>query len=141
MKVAVSNHISPQKTAANVDAYLLLGKIMNRTGIQRRQLFSLLTDSGYLINDDIFTNWGRMGRKFPSDWKLLWTMIRILSQPHLPQRCTAHEALHFLALTGLPFNALMQVATLFPAEEFYTALAIYLPIDFSMWIKTQIDLK
>lgn len=122
---------------ANQEAHLLLGMLMERTGIRRPQLLALLAERGYQVSDDMFTNWGRKGRAFPRNWPLLRAIIGILSQPRLPGRCTAGEALRFFALTALPFTELAQVAALFPAGEFNQALVGYLPASVAEFLRTE----
>jgi hypothetical protein len=122
---------------ANCEAHLQLGMLMERAGIRKTELLARLWELGYEVSDDTFTNWGRKGRAFPRDWLLLRSLIGILSQPYLPRRCTAAEALQFFALTGLPICELEIVAALFPLEEFNQALVSYLPTGLIDWLTDQ----
>lgn len=99
---ATATQASACSPGANCEAHLLIGMLMERTGIRRATLLTQLVELGYEVSDDTFANWGRRGRAFPRDWPLLRAIIGILSQRHLPQPCTAYEALRFFALTGLP---------------------------------------
>jgi hypothetical protein len=105
----------------------LLGGLIDRTGLRKHEFLARLAELGYCISDNTFINWGRPGRAFPRDWSLLRAMLRILSDSHHDQRCSASEALRFCQLTGLPFSELQALAQLFPTEEFVQALIPYLP--------------
>lgn len=116
-----------KNNSPNREAYLLLWTLLERSGMSKAALLARLADHGHCINDDTFTNWGRPGRAFPRNWSLLRAMIRIVSDPSLEQPCTAHEALYFWSLTGLPFAELPALAELFSADAFEQALLPYLP--------------
>jgi hypothetical protein len=119
---------------ANCQAYLLLGKILDRMGLRKRELLAELAELGHLINDDTFTNWGRPGRSFPRDWVLIRDLLSIISKSEQKERCTAYEALKFCALVQLPFTELNGIASLFPTDEFISALAQYLSSELVLGI-------
>jgi len=114
--------------SASREAYLLLGMLIERTGMRRTAFLAGLAELGYEVGDDAFTNWGRPERAFPRDWALLRALIVVLRDPNLDRRCTVVEALRFFALTELPFAELSALTELFPADELGPALVAYLPI-------------
>ncbi len=116
-------------TAANREAYLLLGMLIDRTGMRRAGFLARLAELGYEVSDDALTNWGRPGRSFPRDWPLLRALLAVVSDPSLERRCTVAEGLRFLALTELPFTELGSLANIFPVDELVAALMCYLPLS------------
>jgi hypothetical protein len=119
------------KHAANQEAHLLLTHLIDRMGLNRRSFLGRLADLGYLFSDYDLVNWGRTGRSFPNDWAALRAMIEVVTEGQPPtRRCTAAEALQFFGLVGMPFPELRSSATLFPADEFNSALAAYIPTAF-----------
>jgi predicted ATPase len=119
---------SAQRLTSNQEAHLLLTRLIERMGLNKRGFLERLADLGFAFSDDDFKNWGRAGRSFPHDWAALRAMIQVVThnQP-AKRRCTAVEALQFLGLVGMPFPELQPVARLFTADEFSSALAAYIP--------------
>jgi len=112
----------------NQEAHLALTRLIERVGLNRRSFLVRLADLGYAFSDDDFVNWGRAGRSFPRDWGALSAMIEVVTRDQPPdRRCTAGEALEFLARTGMPFAELPALAALYSPAEFNAALTTYLP--------------
>jgi hypothetical protein len=119
---------SAQSYPSNQEAHLLLTRLIDRVGLNRRGFLDRLADLGFACSDDDFKNWSRAGRAFPRDWQALRAMIQVVTQEQPAQRrCTAAEALRFLSLVGMPFAELQPIAELFSPDEFSTALSAYLP--------------
>ena len=119
------------KSAANQEAHLLLTHLIERVGLNRRSFLARLADLGHLFSDYDLANWGRAGRSFPNDWAALRAMIQVVTEGQpATRRCTAAEALRFFGLVGMPFPELRSSAALFPADEFSSALAAYMPAAF-----------
>jgi hypothetical protein len=119
------------KLAANQEAHLLLTHLIDRVGLNRRSFLARLADLEYLFSDYDLANWGRAGRSFPNDWAALRAMIQVVTEGQpATRRCTAAEALRFFGLVGMPFPELRSSAALFPADEFSSALAAYMPAAF-----------
>jgi len=120
-----------RKPAPNQEAHLLLTHLIDRVGLNRRNFLARLADLGHLFSDYDLANWGRAGRSFPNDWAALRAMIQVLTEGQpATRRCTAAEALQFFGLVGMPFPELRSSAALFPADEFSSALAAYIPAAF-----------
>src|SRR5215212_1830514 len=116
------------KPTPNQEAHLLLTRLIERVGLNRRSFLERLADLGYAFSDDDFVNWGRAGRTFPHDWAALRAMMQVLTRDQSPnRRCTAGEALQLLALVRMPFAELHAAAALFSAAEFTAALTAYIP--------------
>ena len=122
--------VSAHRTSisANREAYLLLGMLIERTGMRRLDFLARLADLGYEVSDNALTNWGRPGRAFPRDWSLLRALIVVVSDSRLVRRCTAAEGLRFFALIELPFVELDSLTSIFPIDELGPALLAYLPV-------------
>jgi hypothetical protein len=116
------------KPTPNQEAQLLLTRLIDRVGLNRRSFLARLAELGYLFSDYDLVNWGRAGRSFPNDWPALRAMIQVVTEGQpATRRCTAAEALRFFGLVGMPFPELRSSAALFPADEFSSALAPYMP--------------
>jgi hypothetical protein len=112
----------------NQEAHLLLTRLIDRVGLNRRSFLARRADLGYLFSDYDLVNWGRAGRSFPNNWPALQAMIQVLTENQpASRRCTAAEALQFFGLVGMPFPELRSSAALFPADEFNRALVAYIP--------------
>jgi hypothetical protein len=116
------------QTTPNQEAHLLLTRLIDRVGLNRRSFLARLADLGYAFSDYDLVNWGRAGRSFPTNWPALRAMIQLLTENQpASRRCTATEALQFFGLVGMPFPELRSSAALFPADEFSQALVAYIP--------------
>jgi hypothetical protein len=116
------------KPTPNQEAHLLLTRLIERVGLNRRSFLERLADLGHAFSDDDFVNWGRAGRTFPRDWAALHAIVQVLTRDQPPsRRCSANEALQLLALVGMPFAELHRLAALFSAAEFSAALTTYIP--------------
>jgi hypothetical protein len=114
--------------APNQEAHLLLTRLIDRMGLNRRSFLARLADLGYLFSDYDLVNWGRAGRSFPNDWPAVRAMIQVVTEGQpAGRRCTAAEAIQFFGLVGMPFPELRSSAALFPADEFSRALVAYIP--------------
>src|SRR3982751_2948503 len=86
------------KPTPNQEAHLILTRLIERVGLNRRSFLERLADLGCAFSDDDFANWGRAGRAFPRDWVALRTMVEVVTRDQPPgRRCSAGEALQFLA--------------------------------------------
>lgn len=111
-----------QPDATNSLAYRELRRLLRVTRLSLDALRDQLEEGGFVFSTETIRSWGKAGRSFPADPRLLVQILRtVLRRTHAVDATFTASALRFLVLAGYPPEQLDALIGLFPPTLFHPA--------------------